>query len=178
MLLFDAVTAISFGKAERCIRARLVSVQLRLEFSFASSHLVKPNPEDKSRQARVYWAVPRPAGLFQKKHVEIRRQRLSTKLPHRERHLTSMIGGVVDDALHQVPQPHLVERMLARGKHRTRAVPIHQKQILAPAFTDTPAPRGVLPCTAERLSDCFRIPARNAGYTLERHGPTSLDRDG
>ena len=36
--------------------------------------------------------------------MEIRCQRLGTKLPHCERHLTSMISGVVDDVLHQVHQ--------------------------------------------------------------------------
>ena len=42
------------------------------------------------------------AEMFQQKYVEIRCQRLSAKLPHRQRDLTSMIGGVVDDVLHQV----------------------------------------------------------------------------
>ena len=51
------------------------------------------------------------AEMFHQKYVEIRCQRLSTKLPHRQRDLTSMIGGVVDDVLHQVHQ----------GEPRTRA---------------------------------------------------------
>ena len=60
--------------------------------------------------------------MFQKKYVEIRRQRLSTKLPHRERHLTSMIGGVVDDVLHQV---HQREPHSTKGEHFRQALIVH-----------------------------------------------------
>jgi len=42
------------------------------------------------------------ANMFHQKYVEIRCHRLTTKLPHRQRDLTSMIGGVVDDVLHKV----------------------------------------------------------------------------
>ena len=60
--------------------------------------------------------------MFQKKYVEIRRQRLSTKLPHRQRALTSMIGGVVDDVLHQV---HQREPRSTKGEHSRQALIVH-----------------------------------------------------
>jgi len=63
--------------------------------------------------------------MFQKKYVEIRRQRLSTKLPHRECHLTSMIGGVVDDVLHQVHQ---------REPHSTKGEQLRQGFIVHPIY--------------------------------------------
>ena len=68
--------------------------------------------------------------MFQKKYVEIGRQRLSTKLPHRERHLTSMISGVVDDVLHEV---HQREPRSTKGEHFRQTLvvqPIYEVKLL------------------------------------------------
>jgi hypothetical protein len=68
--------------------------------------------------------------MLQKKNVEIRCQRLSTKLPHRQRELTSMIGGVVDDVLHQV---HQGEPRSTKGEHFRQALighPIYEFGLL------------------------------------------------
>jgi len=60
--------------------------------------------------------------MFHKKYVKICCQRLSTKLPQGEHHLTSMIGGVIDDMLHQVHQP---EPSSAKGKHFRQVLIVH-----------------------------------------------------
>ena len=68
--------------------------------------------------------------MFQKKYVEIRRQRLSTKLPHHERHLTSMVSGVIDDVLHQV---HQREPRSTKGEHSRQTLvvqPIYEVGLL------------------------------------------------
>jgi hypothetical protein len=57
--------------------------------------------------------------MFHQKYVEIRCRRLSTKLTHRQRDLTSMIGGVVDDVLHQV---HQGEPRSTKGEHFRQAL--------------------------------------------------------
>jgi hypothetical protein len=55
----------------------------------------------------------RVAEIFYQKYMEICSQRLSTNLPHYHRELTSMVGGVVDDVLHQV---HQFDPRSAKGK--------------------------------------------------------------
>jgi hypothetical protein len=42
--------------------------------------------------------------MFHEKYVKVRCQRLSAKLPHCQRDLTSMVGGVVNNVQHQVHQ--------------------------------------------------------------------------
>ena len=54
--------------------------------------------------------------------MEIRRQRLGTKLPHHERHLTSVVAGVVDDVLHQV---HQAQPRSTKGEHFRQALIVH-----------------------------------------------------
>jgi hypothetical protein len=44
---------------------------------------------------------------FHQKHMEIRGQRLSVELPHHQCDLTSMVGGMVRQMLHQVRQSDL-----------------------------------------------------------------------
>ena len=58
------------------------------------------------------------AEMFHQKYVEIRCQRLSTKLPHRQRDSITMIGGVVDNVLHQV---HQVDPRSAKRNHFRQA---------------------------------------------------------
>ena len=68
--------------------------------------------------------------MFHQKYVEIRCQRLGTKLPHRQRDLTSMIGGVVDDVLHEV---HQGEPRSTKGEHFCQAFighPIYESGLL------------------------------------------------
>jgi hypothetical protein len=68
--------------------------------------------------------------MFNQKYVEIRCQRLSAKLPHRQRDLTSMIRGVVDDVLHQV---HQGQPRSTKGEHFRQALigrPIYEFGLL------------------------------------------------
>ena len=44
------------------------------------------------------------AGILHQKDVEVRRPRLGPELPHCQRELTSMVGGVIREVLHQVHQ--------------------------------------------------------------------------
>jgi hypothetical protein len=56
---------------------------------------------------------PRAAALHQK-HGEVRGERFGGNLPHHERDLTPMVGGMVRQMLHEVRQADLCR---ANGKH-------------------------------------------------------------
>ena len=49
----------------------------------------------------------RSLAAFHQKHMEVRGQRLSVKLPHHRCDLTSMVSGMVRQMLHEVRQSDL-----------------------------------------------------------------------
>ena len=50
----------------------------------------------------MHFKLPKSPAAFHQKHMEIRGQRLNVELPHHQCDLTSMVGGMVRQMLHQV----------------------------------------------------------------------------
>jgi hypothetical protein len=55
----------------------------------------------------MHFKLPKFPAAFHQKHMEIRGQRLNVELPHHQCDLTSMVGGMVRQMLHQVRQSDL-----------------------------------------------------------------------